>query len=183
MMPFRSSKILALFACIAVLLAAFLYGALWAIFIRERAALTTEASARSGLVARRTENSGLETLLAETAAKRAAVDALFVEAGGAPAFLEALERAGMEAGVRTTVVNVVQSGGDTGDVERRARAGIGEISVTLEGEGDFAAVLRFLALLEAFPRPATLARASFSQSEGGEWSGLFLFRALQHQNP
>lgn len=182
MMPFRSTKVVALLACIAVCAAALLYSTLWAIFARERATLVEEALSSAAAVVEHAEYVALGTLLAETAPKRARADALFVEAGGAPTFLEALEQAGIQAGVRTIIVNVAQNEGVADKVDVLKRAGVGELVVTLEGKGGFAAVLHFLAFLETLPRPGTLTRASVSQGEGGAWSGLFELRVLQNLN-
>lgn len=180
MMPFRSTKLIAIIAVGAALVSVLLYGALWFVFARERVAQDSETRLRAIALHERTQNAALTALLAETAEKRARADAFFVEGGGAVSFLGEIERVGKHAGVRTTIVNVAR-GERTDGANTRAAAGVGELVVTVEARGSFSDVYRFLALTEELPRPVTLARASFSQGEGGAWSGLFELRALQNQ--
>ena len=61
------------------------------------------------------------------------------------------------------------------------RGGLQTLTVAAEASGSFARVLRFLYLVERFPRPLTLSRVSFSQGETGEWSGVFELEVLKIQ--
>lgn len=181
MMPFRSTRIVATGAVAAAGIAVLLYGALWFVFARERAALRTNADRYAATLRAEAHDALLASLLKDTAAKRARADALFVESAAAAAFLKELERAGGRAGADITIVNVAR-GSRTAGADVRAKAAVEELVVTLEARGSFAAAYRFLGLLEAFPRPMALTRASFSQGEGGAWNGLFEVRAVQDQN-
>lgn len=181
MMPFRSTKIVATFAVAAACIAVLLYGALWFVFVRERAALRASADRYAAAHRAEEHDALLAALLKDTADKRARADALFVERDAAAAFLKELERAGERAGADITIVNVAR-GSRTEGVDARTKAAVGELVVTLEARGSFAATRRFLGLLEAFPRPLALSRASFSRGEGEGWNGLFEVRALQDQS-
>lgn len=152
------------------------YALLWFLFVGEQGRAATLAGKLTLAEQARIGDLSLKTLLSETAQKRARADAFFVGKDGAVAFLKELEKVGVSSGVKTTVVKVAKK--EDEDAER-AGAGVETLTIAIEAAGSFAGVHRFLALVERFPRPMTLSRVSFSQSEKGVWNGVFELEALK----
>lgn len=177
-MPFRSTKFL-LVLCVALTIAAAVaYALLWFLFVGERKHAATIVDGLREAEQVRISDASLQTLLSETAPKRARADALFVGKDGVVAFLKELEQIGISAGVKTTVVKVAKKESGEGETGL-ARAGLQTLTVAVEAEGSFAGVHRFLVLVERVPRPIVLSRVSFSRSEKSAWSGIFELEALK----
>ncbi|TSC84497.1 MAG: hypothetical protein G01um101417_162 [Parcubacteria group bacterium Gr01-1014_17] len=178
MIPFRSTKFLLVLCIALVATGAVAYALLWFLFAREQSRAATISGGLREVEQARISDASLQTLLSETAPKRARADMLFVGKDGIVAFLKELERAGASAGVKTTVVKVAKK--ESREVEANlAGAGLETLSVAIEAEGSFAGVHRFLALAERLPRPIVLSRVSFAKGEKEIWSGVFELEVLK----
>ena len=180
MMPFRTTKMLLWLAVFLSAVALCAYAGLWFLFSRERARIESAAVSLTVLRHTRENDETLKRLLSETAEKRARAYALFVERDGAVAFLKELERTAAAAGAKLSIVQVGAREGKAAS-GASARGGLQTLVVAAEARGSFAHVLRFLYLVERFPRPLTLSRVSLSQGETGEWSGVFELEVLKIQ--
>lgn len=177
-MPFRSTKFLFLLCIMITGAATVAYILLWFLFVKEQWHAATIADGLREAEQARISDASLQTLLSETAPKRAHADALFVGKDGVVAFLKEIEQIGISVGVKTTVVKVTKKEGVEGEAALSS-AGVETLMVAIEAEGSFAGVHRFLALLERAPRPITLLHTSLSQGEKGAWSGVFELEVLK----
>jgi hypothetical protein len=168
-------------AVVAALVALILYGFFWVLFLGERVRVAERTAALTAAEGAREVDAGLARVLADTASKRIALGAVFVAKSGVPAFLDDIERTGVRAGARVSIVRVsVQEGREL--PPSLAAAGVIPLSVAAEARGSFAAVVAFAHLLETLPRPLSLSRASLAyDEEKKEWSGVFEFLVLQLQ--
>lgn len=163
-MPFRFTKLVFIFSTALAVLACAAYAMLWFFFITERA--QTRAHAAAFVTAERTRaaDTSLAALLSETAGKRSRIDTLFVGKDDTVPFLKELEQVGTVAGVKTTVIKV-EAGNPGREGGENVSAGVETLAVTIEAEGDFASVYRFIALLEHMPRPLSFSRIYFTHND------------------
>lgn len=100
------------------------------------------------------ELKAMKTLVSDTKPLREKLDGYFIPADGAVVFFESVEALGAAAGVSVSLESV--------SVEPLPDSALAEtVRVVVRAEGQFAAVLRFLALLETTPHAGQIEQFSF----------------------
>jgi len=126
----------------AVALYAYLYGMVGASADRARLAediIGTEQGAQK-------QSKGLQDEYASTAAARARLPGLFVSAGNAVAFIEALESIGTASGASVSISSI-----SADPLDGAAPGTTGNISADVTAQGSWAEVMRALVLSESLP--------------------------------
>lgn len=112
----------------------------------------------------------------ETKPQRASLDKLIIPPGGSGAFIASVESIGNISGVTYSVFSV--------DAQGPRKGSPGNIVLSVQFSGGYAACIRFLRLIETMPE--SVAVSSFSLQYGattGTWGGTLGFSALSFDTP
>lgn len=120
--------------------------------------------------ARRNELKSLDAMLENIKKETAALDEHFAQKSNVVPFLDSLEELGTEAGASSEVLSVETTPNGS------------DLLISLEAEGSFRAVYKFLQLLENSPYELEFLALDMGRSSGGdstaEWEGFFKIKLL-----